>query len=263
MSRRDRTRTPRPPLPISPGRERLQQRTRILLAAVLGVALVVAIVAGALLASSTSPKTPARGVTLPPSDRSASSALLAAAEAVGFIPNVEPGVGQIEGKPASAGRPASTDLLPAGSVAPAFTLRTPEGVPVSLSSFRGKAVLLEFFATWCPHCDAEAPHLEQLYRALPHGRVAFVAVNADGETAPSVLAFHIYFGMGYPALLDPSSHPGSFHAQGSGGRVTTAYRVASYPTFYVIDPHGKIAWAGDGEQPDALLREQLLRAAAS
>jgi hypothetical protein len=44
--------------------------------------------------------------------------------------------------------------------------------------------------------------------------------------------------------------------------VTTRYRVELYPTFYVIDPAGWIVWRSDGEQPDALLRLELARAAA-
>jgi thiol-disulfide isomerase/thioredoxin len=133
---------------------------------------------------------------------------------------------------------------------------------VSLHSLRGRAVLLEFFATWCPHCAAEAPHLEQIVGSLPRNTYSFVSVDADGETAPSVLAFHIYFGLSYPALLDPSNHAGSFASPGSAGPVTSAYRVRVYPTFYVLDPTGKIVWGGQGEQPDALLRHELLDARA-
>jgi thiol-disulfide isomerase/thioredoxin len=122
-------------------------------------------------------------------------------------------------------------------------------------------VLIEFFATWCPHCDAEAPHLQRLYSSLPRRAFAVVAVDADGETAPSVLAFHVYFGLGFPALLDPSRRPGSFAQPGSAGPVSQAYRVRVFPTFYVLDPEGRVTWAGQGEQPDAVLRRALLDAA--
>jgi hypothetical protein len=88
-----------------------------------------------------------------------------------------------------------------------------------------------------------------------------VAVNADGEDRASVFALHRYFGLQYPALLDPGPQPGSFHQQGAAGPITNAYRVDFFPTFYVLDRAGRITWRSDGEQPDALLREELVRAA--
>ncbi len=222
----------------------------------------IAVVVVVLLVTRSSPSVapPAQAVA---SDRDAPASLVKAANQVGFHPTTEPGVGEIESKPASAAPPPSNpNLLAVGSTAPAFTLKTPQGQTVSLSQYRGKAVLLEFFATWCPHCNAEAPHLRTLYASLPKSLYAFVSVNADGETAPSVFAFHRYYGLQYPALVDPGSTPGSFNGQGSAGPVTTDYRVEAFPTFYVIDPLGQITWRSDGEQPDALLRKELRLATA-
>jgi peroxiredoxin len=225
-----------------------------------GVVGVVALLVVVLLATRTSPKV-AAAAPVTAADKSAPASLVQAANDVGFHPTTEPGVGELEGKPASAAAPPSNpDLLEVGSAAPAFTLRTPQGKTVSLSSYRGKAVLLEFFASWCPHCNAEAPHLAKLARSLESRGVDVLSVNADGETVPSVYAFHRYYGLPYPALVDPSAVPGSFSKPGAAGSVSTAYRVQSFPTFYVIGSSGKITWRGDGEQPDALLRAQLLKA---
>jgi peroxiredoxin len=173
------------------------------------------------------------------------------------------GVGRVESRPALAATPPTTDLLPVGSKAPSFRLATPTGQRTSLGAYRGKAVLLEFFATWCPHCAAEAPHLRRLAESLPASRFAVVSVNADGEDAASVFAFHRYFGLPYAALLDPSAQPGNFHQPGAAGPVSTRYRVGASPTFYVIDGHGRITWRSDGEQPDAKLRMELRKAARS
>jgi peroxiredoxin len=259
MSKSARIKQQRVPAPPPVGSQRV--RTRTVWLATAGVVAVVAVVVGVLLATRSGSSTPAAA---PPTaaDRNAPAALVRAADAVGFHPTTEPGVGELEGQPASAAQPSSNpDLLRVGTIAPSFTLRTPQGQEVSLAAYRGKAVLLEFFASWCPHCNAEAPHLAKLARSLEPRGVRFLSVNADGETAPSVFAFHRYYGLPYPALVDPSDKPGSFQAPGSAGKVTTAYRVQSFPTFYAISPHGKIVWRSDGEQPDALLRAWLTEAA--
>jgi peroxiredoxin len=237
------------------------QRTAVIIT--VGVIVVIVAVAGGLYLTRSKSKTPPPAAASA-SDKSAPASLVKAAAAIGFSPRTEAGVGQIESKPASAANaPSTPNLLPVGSTAPDFTLETPAGQKVTLSSYLGKAVLLEFFATWCPHCDAEAPNVKKTLAALPRSKYAWLSVNADGETAPSVYAYHRYFGLTDPALLDPGSQPGSFTQQGAPGKVTTEYQVAAYPTFYVIDPKGKVAWASDGEQPNALLLQQLKKAAGA
>jgi thiol-disulfide isomerase/thioredoxin len=234
---------------------------RMVLLATAGIAGIIVVVVIILLSTKSSPKTaPPAKVTA--SDANAPASLISAAQAVGFHPTTEAGVGEVESKPASAAPPLDPTLLAVGTHAPSFTLQTPQGASVNLATYRGHAVLLEFFASWCPHCNAEEPHLAAMARSLQSKGIRFLAVNADGETAPSVYAFHRYYGMSYPALVDPSSQPGSFNSPGASGPVSTAYKISNFPTFYVLDKTGKITWAGDGEQPDVLLRQELLKAAA-
>jgi len=238
---------------------------RTILFGTIGLVAVVAIAVGVLLATRSSPSKPPPAAASA-ADKNAPAALVKAANDVNFSPNTEAGVGEIEGQPASAANaPSNPNLLPVGSTAPDFTLKTPAGQSVSLSSFRGKATLLEFFATWCPHCDAEAPHIRSIFSTLPRTKYGWLSVNADGEDAASVYAYHRYFGIRDPAVLDLGSSPatGSFHQPGNPGPVTTKYQVQAFPTFYVVDPKGKIAWASDGEQPDALIRQQLTKAAGA
>jgi thiol-disulfide isomerase/thioredoxin len=200
-------------------------------------------------------------VTIPLADRNAPRALLRDAAAVHYRPATKDDT--IENAPIGAAPSVPDDLLPVGSAAPPFALRTPAGKTVGLPSLRGRTVLLEFFATWCPHCAAEAPHLRRLAASLPEDRFAFLAVNADSEDAASVFAYHVYFGQPFPALLDPGDRTVTWPAHGPIGPVSSRYRVREYPTFYVLGPDGRIAWRSAGEQPDALLRQELRRAAAT
>ncbi len=187
--------------------------------------------------------------------------LIRQADAIHFSPTSSLETGIVELAPADANLPPpSPDLLPVGSKAPDFALQTVMGETVKLSSFRGKTVLLEFFATWCPHCQAEAPYLVKIYQALPPTGFEVLAVNVDSEDPASVFAFDRYFGIPYRALLDPGGRPGSFTRPGTAGSVTRSYRISNLPAFYVIDPEGRIAWRADGERPTVQIVSELSKA---
>src|SRR5262249_58790738 len=165
-----------PQLPLRPGRPAFSRQTRFILLLVL-VGVLVALIAGGILLAHSSTK--ARVVTIPKADRNASPALIRAAEQVNFHPPKLDGVGRVEDEPASAAKILTKGLLPVGAQAPDFTLRTPTGTPVSLRDLRGKAVLLELFATWCPHCNAEAPRPKQLSPKLPPSTVSSLSMACN------------------------------------------------------------------------------------
>ena len=201
----------------------------------------------------------------PLASSSSTDPLEKAVAAVGFHSTMAGAqVGIVENLPdGSQLLPPSTSLLPIGATAPDFTLSTPTGQRVQLSSYRGKTVLLEFFATWCPHCQAEAQHLVRLQASLSSDKVVFLGVNADSEDAASILAFDRFFGIPYPTVLDQGDRPGSFNSAGGEGPVTQRYGIYYFPTFYIVNPAGAIAWRGDREQPDAVLLKELADASKS
>jgi peroxiredoxin len=248
-----------------------QSIRRTLLLVTAGVVLVgitVAAIVAARTGASAASAAPAVSITAAPGAAPATPAtpaentLAAAADALGFKQTTAADVGVVENLPPDAPLlPPSKSMLAVGAVAPDFALTTPTGEKVKFSDYRGKTVLLEFFATWCPHCQAEAAHLIKLHESLPRADFQFLSVNADSEDAASLYAFDRYFRLPWPTLLDPGTPPGSYKQNGGAGPVTRAYGVALYPTFYIIDPSGKIAWRNDREQPDMLLSQKLHDAA--
>ncbi len=108
-----------------------------------------------------------------------------------------------------------------------FSLKDLFGKDKNLSSYAGKVVFLNFWATWCGPCRAEIPSMEELYLELRNEGFVIVAVNSQ-ETGEQVAGFVENIGMSFPVLLD------------TGGRVGAAYGIRAIPTTYIIDPQGYI-----------------------
>jgi cytochrome oxidase Cu insertion factor (SCO1/SenC/PrrC family) len=123
-------------------------------------------------------------------------------------------------------QPALTTLPEVGSVAPNFGLQNLAGKAVQLSSFRGKVVLINFWATWCGPCRAEMPLLERLYRRAA-GQVVVLGVDQE-ESAGDVRSFVHSAGVTYPIVLD------------TDGTVAFRYQIIGTPTTYFVDRFGVI-----------------------
>ncbi len=115
-----------------------------------------------------------------------------------------------------------------GFLAPTFALERLGGGTSSLNEFRGKVVLINFWATWCGPCRAEMPSLEALSHEFPTQDFLVVGISTDYEGAEIVQPFMDSFGLTFPILLDPEM------------QVNDKFEVRSLPTSIVLDRRGVI-----------------------
>lgn len=127
--------------------------------------------------------------------------------------------------------------------APDFSAATLDGRTVALRDLRGKTVLVNFWATWCPPCRAEMPTIQSVYAAHPDG---LTVLAIDEVEAPGVVRDFVgSLGLGYPILLD---------ADGSIGQ---QFRVQGLPTSYFIDRDGIIRAANLGPMDRAYVEAHV------
>ena len=135
----------------------------------------------------------------------------------------------------------------AGKTAPNFSARDIHGNPVSLSSLKGKTVLLDFWTTWCPPCRADAPSLDKLYSKYGTKELAIVGVSVS-EDRPIVEKFLQEHPHSFPIVLT------------SENELPLAYQIGVFPTYIVIDSDGTLSTAFEGERGFAELRSKLKKA---
>jgi len=141
----------------------------------------------------------------------------------GTPPTAVPSGGSADDSPAAQGL---SDLR--GKPAPAFTLKTPDGKTVSLADYKGKAVLLNFWATWCGPCKLEMPWLIDLQKKYAAQGFTVLGVSEDDGPAKDVSSFATKMGVDYPIVL-------------SDDKLNKAYGGVDYlPTSYYIGRDGKV-----------------------
>jgi peroxiredoxin len=133
-----------------------------------------------------------------------------------------------------------------GSVmAPDFTLPTTDGKSLKLSSLKGKVVILDFWATWCPPCREGIPDLIQLKKKYGKKGFEIIGISVDSQTKEEVIPFAKENGINYPIVYFNQAV-----IQQYGG-------IESIPTSFVLDKQGKIIASYQGLKPIEVYEEHI------
>ena len=114
-----------------------------------------------------------------------------------------------------------------GFAAPNFALTSTQGESFTIANLKGKVVLINFWATWCPPCRAEMPAIDAAYRVNKDAGFVVLAVD-QMESADVVNAFGAKYNLSFPLLLD------------GNGAINRQYLVSALPTSFFVDRNGVI-----------------------
>jgi peroxiredoxin len=137
--------------------------------------------------------------------------------------------------PAAEPRPAAPD----------WQLRDVNGKPVNLADFKGRLVVLNFWATWCPPCRQEIPGFVALQRKYQDKGLVIIGVSLDQQGPGVVKPFIGRFGVNYPVVM------------GNGQIVSDYGGVEAIPTTFIIDRQGKVVTVHQGFTDNATFEAEI------
>jgi cytochrome c biogenesis protein CcmG/thiol:disulfide interchange protein DsbE len=134
-----------------------------------------------------------------------------------------------------------------GFLAPEFKLETSDGHSISLLDYRGQAVLVNLWATWCPPCRAEMPTIERVYQEYRSQGLVVLGVNSTiQDEPPQIVPFINQYKITFPILLDVN------------GEVSNLYELRALPTSFFIGRDGVIKEVVvGGPMSEALIRTDV------
>jgi len=145
----------------------------------------------------------------------------------------------------SAERPLLKQLS-GRSTAPEFELVDLHDKIHTLADYKGKPIVINFWATWCPPCRKEMPSMNRAWKQLKDEGIQMLAINV-GEDESSVHVFENEYPIDFPILLDPLSES------------LQSWRIKGLPTTYIISPKGVVAYSAIGprEWDDARILDKI------
>lgn len=140
--------------------------------------------------------------------------------------------------------------FPNKPVASNFLLNDLDGNQHRLSDYRGRVVVINFWATWCPPCREEMPSMQRASELLKADNIELLAINV-GEDEETVFQFTANYPVEFPLLLDIDS------------KVIGGWPVRGLPTTFVVDPKGRVAYQAIGgrawDDPELLAKIRALK----
>jgi peroxiredoxin len=182
---------------------------------------------------------PARSVRLPVPETRRRKIGATVGLAVGILVLVAAGVAMWgSGQSGSSGRPI------AGQAAPDFTLDLLDGSTITLSELRGRVVVVNFWATWCPPCEDELPDLQTIWEDYQAEGIVLIGVAFD-EGEPAVQEMAARLGVTFPLGLEAEDS------------ISAAYGVTGMPETFVVDQEGRVVYVHVGPVTAEELRPEL------